>query len=241
VFKFGYDAGLIDRPVRFGPTFRRPSRKTLRKARAARGEKMLEAADIRSLLDKASLQLKAMILLGVNCGFGNTDVAGLPLGALDLAGAWVRYPRPKTGVDRRAPLWPETVKALREAIAKRPSPKNPDDAQFVFLTKYGATWFKGNDVLKEEKKVAANNPVTKEFNKLLEELKLKRAQLGFYVLRHVFATIADGARDPVAARFIMGHAGEDMASVYRERVDDDRLKAVVNHVRKWLFPGKKSK
>ena len=35
----------------------------------------------------------------------------------------------------------------------------------------------------------------------------------------------------------MGHAGasNDMSAVYRQRVDDERLLAVTNHVRKWLF------
>ena len=35
----------------------------------------------------------------------------------------------------------------------------------------------------------------------------------------------------------MGHARDDMASVYRERISDERLKAVSDHVRKWLFGG----
>ena len=33
----------------------------------------------------------------------------------------------------------------------------------------------------------------------------------------------------------MGHSRDDMASVYRERIGDDRLRAVVEYVRKWLF------
>jgi hypothetical protein len=33
----------------------------------------------------------------------------------------------------------------------------------------------------------------------------------------------------------MGHARDDMASVYRERIEDARLVAVTEHVRKWLF------
>jgi hypothetical protein len=33
----------------------------------------------------------------------------------------------------------------------------------------------------------------------------------------------------------MGHARDDMASVYRERISDERLKAVTDYVRKWLF------
>ena len=57
--------------------------------------------------------LKAMVLLGINCGFGNTDCANLPLTALDLDRGWLNYPRPKTGTNRRCHLWPETGAALR--------------------------------------------------------------------------------------------------------------------------------
>jgi hypothetical protein len=42
--------------------------------------------------------LKAMILLGINCGFGNSDCAALPQKPLDLDGGWVRFDRPKTGI-----------------------------------------------------------------------------------------------------------------------------------------------
>ncbi len=40
-----------------------------------------------------------------------------------------------------------------------------------------------------------------------------------------------------AVQAIMGHApsSNDMNAVYRERVDDDRLRAVVDHVRTWLY------
>ena len=36
----------------------------------------------------------------------------------------------------------------------------------------------------------------------------------------------------------MGHAphSNEMSAVYRERIDDDRLKAVADHVRGWLWP-----
>jgi integrase len=65
-----------------------------------------------------------------------------------------------------------------------------------------------------------------------------RRGLGFYTLRHVHRTIADEAKDPAACDHIMGHARDDMASVYRERISDERLKAVSEHVRKWLWPAK---
>ena len=41
----------------------------------------------------------------------------------------------------------------------------------------------------------------------------------------------------MAVDFLMGHAppSNDMASIYRQKIDDDRLHTVVNHVRNWLF------
>ena len=43
VFKFAYDAGLIDKPLRYGPTFKRPNKRVLRRVRNGNGEKMFEA------------------------------------------------------------------------------------------------------------------------------------------------------------------------------------------------------
>jgi hypothetical protein len=65
---------------------------------------MFEAEEVRRMLNAAGQPLKAMILLGVNCGFGNSHCGTLPRSALDLAGGWVSYARPKTGVPRRYPL-----------------------------------------------------------------------------------------------------------------------------------------
>ncbi len=226
VFKYGFEAGLIDRPVRFGPAFKRPSRKVMRKARNARGPRMFEAAELLALLEKAGTQLRAMILLGANCGFGGADCGTLPQAALDLSAGWVIYPRPKTGIERRCPLWPETVEAVRAALAGRPAPKDGADADLVFITKYGGRWYKGT----------TDNPISKETAKLLAEADLARPGLNFYALRHTFETIGGGARDQVAVDHIMGHAREDMASVYRERIEDARLWAVTDHVHGWLFP-----
>jgi integrase len=79
--------------------------------------------------------------------------------------------------------------------------------------------------------------VHQEFKRLLEKAKLTRPGLSFYALRHTFQTIAEGSRDLTAVQAIMGHApaSSDMAAIYRERVDDARLQAVVDHVHKWLF------
>ncbi len=71
--------------------------------------------------------------------------------------------------------------------------------------------------------------------------KVYRRGIGFYTLRHVFETIGGGCRDQVAVDFIMGHVGPGMAATYRERIEDERLQAVVDHVHGWLFAGVKDK
>lgn len=240
VFKFGYEAGLIDKPVRFGPTFKKPSRKVLRLNRAKKGPKMFDADELRKIIDAAGVPLKAMILLGINCGFGNSDVSNLLIKAVDMKAGWIDFARPKTGIARRCPLWPETVAAIKDALEKRPKPKDKTDNGLMFITKYGGRWFRFTIGEPDEenggdRKMYQDDPVTKEFTKIIKELKIHRPGLGFYSLRHTFETVAGDSKDQVAVDHIMGHAKEDMATLYREKIEDARLVAVTDHVHKWLF------
>ena len=223
--KYAYDSGLIDKPIRFGPTFKRPAKRILRAERQSKGPRLFEARQIRRLLKAADPQLRAMILLGVNCGFGNNDCGRLPTTAIDLRGGWIDFPRPKTAVPRRCKLWPETVEALKAAIEVRPQPKEPEHGELLFVTRYGQPWAKD----------AADSPVAKEFRKLTDSLGIYRPGLTFYALRHTFETIAGGSRDQVATSAVMGHVDSSMSAHYRERIEDSRLEAVAAHVRLWLF------
>jgi integrase len=246
VFKYAADYRLVDKPVHFGRSFDRPSKKTLRIARAKRGPRMFEAGDLRALLDRASQPLRTMILLGTNCGFGNTDVATLPETAVDLDGGWINFPRPKTGVNRRCPLWPETIAGLREVLSTRPRAKAASDAGLVFLTAFGSRFVtvttdkvpaheqNGNGVHKALR-VCWGDALTKEFRKAASALGVQKNGVSFYALRHTFQTVADESRDRVAVSSIMGHTDNSMAGVYRERISDERLQAVTAHVRAWLF------
>ncbi len=245
IFKYGIDAGLIEKPVRFGPTFKKPANRLMRAHRQKNGVRMFEAATLRTIIDKADQPLKAMILLAINCGFGNSDCGTLPKSALDLKAGWVNFPRPKTSIERRCPLWPETIEAIREAIDQRPKAKHHEHDDLVFVTKYGQPWSKDT----------STNPVSQEYRKLIDAIdaaaatdakkrkskppaKIHRPGLGFYALRHTFETIGGESRDQVAVNHIMGHADASMAGVYRERISDERLRDVVNVVRRWLFPKK---
>ncbi len=219
VFNYAYKDQLIKAPVRYGLSFQRPSKKSLRQAKSKNGKRMFEASDCRTLIDNAQTpELKAMVLLGLNCGFGNRDCAKLSVDAVDLDGGWIDYPRSKTGIDRRCPLWSETIEAINKAIKRRSQAR-----ELVFVTKYGNTY--------EDDQAC----ITKEFRNLLDSLKLHRKGLGFYALRHTFRTIVDATRDFPAVRLIMGHVDESIDAHYRKHIGDDRLKTVVDHMHLWLF------
>jgi integrase len=236
VFKYAYDSGLIDKPPRFGADFKKPSAKVLRQARAARGLRMFEREELLAVLAVATVNAKAMILLGINCGMGNGDVGFLPSKAIDLGRGWLKYPRPKTGIDRKIPLWPETIEALKAAMAERPKPTDPAHEPLFFISRHRLAYADTRGYRVGSEMVITLDKATVK-DSTGKETPVKRLGLSFYSLRHTFQTIAEGARDLAAVQSIMGHAasGSDMSATYRERVDDERLQAVVDHVRTWLF------
>jgi integrase len=236
VFKYAYDADLTDKPVRFGTSFDKPSKKTLRLERAKSGTRMFEAEELRRIFDAVPQPLKAMVLLGINCGFGNTDVATLPKSAVDLERGWVTFPRPKTGIERKCPLWPETIEALREVIAQRPDPLERADADYVFLTRFGRRFVRMTDE-DDPGQRRALDAIVGQFRKVLRKLDIN-GKRNFYAIRHTFQTVAEESRDLPAVKSIMGHADNSMSAVYRERISDERLQVVTAAVHEWLWPAK---
>jgi integrase len=248
VFRYAYESGLVASPVRSGPQFKKPSASVLRRHRATNGKRLLTAAELQLMLDaldgievtigtnkmitepvkiqlERNTQLRAMVMLGLNAAFGNHDCATLPLSAIDLDKAMIDYPRPKSGIARRCPLWKETVEALRAAIEEPPRPNTDEAMGLVFITSRGRPWLSGGIA----------NPISHAIRRVMKALKIHRPGIGPYTLRHVFRTVADGARDHPAIDLIMGHSDPSMAAHYREHIDDARLQVIVEHVRHWLF------
>jgi integrase len=243
VFKYAYEIDLIDKPMKYGKGLEKPSvrakRKVRRASELANGKRLFTPSQIRAMLEAADIPLRAMILLGVNGGFGNTDCARLPISAVDFDRAVVEFDRPKTGVERVVPLWPETLDALRQTIAKRPEPVGEEARDLLFITTFGRPWVR--DIIHR----SADNGITKvvpvdkigqEFDKILKKLGLKRKGVGFYTLRHTFRTWADEVRDQHAIHRIMGHTIPGMSGIYIEEISLDRLRVVVEHVRQKVFP-----
>ena len=165
-----------------------------------------------------------MILLGINCGLGNTDCARLTRGRINLKSGWLHYPRPKTGVERHCPLWPETIEAVKRVWATRKPPRDTAFSHHVFLTSRRQP-FDGTDI-------------SHEFRKPADEVGVECP--AFYCFRHTFATMGSRANLQKALDTIMGDlppVNYMVRSVYdHDRASKSDLRAVVNLVRAWLFP-----
>lgn len=243
VLKYAYETELIDRPVRLGTVFARPSaaqkRKAKSKAEQENGKRLFTGGQIREMLGLCATYLQAPILLGINGAFGNTDCATLPLKAIDFNAAVIEYDRPKTGIRRVVPLWPETLTALREATGGgRPTPADEAAAKLALLTPTGMPWVRHITITDQEdgtERGCKLDRLSHAFADLLKKLRLGRKGIGFYALRHTFRTWADEVKDQHAIHRIMGHTIPGMSGIYVEEISLDRLRAVVNHVRSKIF------
>lgn len=231
---FKYAEEMLDIRIKYRSPLASPSRGEIRRDRAAKrvahGKRMFTPDQLRLVLESTDIHFKAIILLCANCGLNGMDIAMMTTHVLDLDAGWLDYPRTKSGVDRRVPLWPETVKAVRQSIKWRPKHKKQADSQIVFLNQRGARWVKGN---------GQTAGLSEKMKRLLRKLKLYRPGLDMGALRHTFQTVGDEA-SPLATRAIMGHVDGSMSGNYRESISDEKLRLVTDHIRQWLFGGEVS-
>jgi integrase len=226
IFKYADDTDLIDRPIKFGPVFQRPSAKVVRIEKNERGPVMFSREELCKLLKTLPVQFKAMTLLGINCAYQNGDCGRLPVSAIDFDRGWIHYARPKTGVERRCKLWPETIVAIQDWLAVRPEPRDASCSGLVFIRDAQGSWFTGTHTC----------PLGRAFATASKAAGVYKNGRSFSALRKTFRTVASEHLDEPAADLIMGHSRGDMASIYRQTISDERLTAVSEYVRKWLWP-----
>lgn len=251
LLNFGYENEIVDRPFRTGENFKRVTKRKLRLARESKPKKLFTAADIHKLVDASDTQVKAMILLGINASFGPADCGRLNESAIDWGRQWIERLRHKTAVPQACWLWPETVDAIKEAIASRYENAPPSIADRVFITKRRQAWYregeKNSAICQAFSKVRKPTLVAPEIKALIEsgikketatkQVKAKWLGVGFYALRHTFETVAGGSKDQVAVNYVMGHSDKTMATVYREGIEPQRIIDVCSFVRDWWIDG----
>jgi len=123
---------------------------------------------------------------------------------------------------------------MKEAIELRPKPKDVDaDGDCVFLTRWGRRWTRTSDAERPEDRVPVD-AIAPRFARLLRMLDINGSR-GFYCLRHTVQTIGGDAKDPDALAAVMGHVDSSIGAVYRDRIPDERLRAIVETIHSWLF------
>lgn len=207
--------------IEMGTEFRKPSRVAERRHRRERGKKLYSAKEVHAILDESGVQLRAMILLGINCGYQNSDCERVPRETImeAIRTGWLVYAREKTEIGREARLWKVTRLALRDAMQRRP----PSDRPEAFLRPDGQvySW--------------ENNDIAKRFRTVRDSSCVRRG--GFSWLRKTFETAAGLAKDQVAVDHVMGHVDPTMAAVYRQEIQRERLASVSKAVWRWFSAG----
>ena len=220
MYNWALDNGIIDST---------PNLKAVKKIVISKTEKpTFNIAQIQKLLQHASTQMKAMIWLGLNCGFGCTDCAELKWENFNSEKTRVCFPRGKTGMPRNLPLWHETVSAIENV---------PKLGNLVFYTSKGNAWVRvihSFDKYKKEK-YTKENGISKEFSKLLKRACIKTERgVGFYTLRRTAATLTAKSGDPFAVQRLLGHADLKMATTYVQDVSEQTDRAI-NNSRKFII------
>lgn len=226
MFKWAFESEVIERLPRFGPDFKVADKKAKQTHKNNRPSKVLSAVEVRKLLKAADDTWKAILLLSLNGALGNSDIARLKLSHVE--GEWLNYPRGKTAVPRRIWLWPESRAAIAKAIEVRRQPK-AEAAALLFVSDLGGPMVRVGD------KGTRTDAISVEFKRLVSAAGIDKPRCGLYWLRHTFQNVGDEVKDPLATSSLMGHSDGTMAGEYRERIADDRLKAVCSHVREWLY------
>jgi integrase len=198
-----------------------PKLRAIHKTTVSKIDRQVFALDqVGSLLRLANPRMRAMIMLGLNCGFGCTDCAELEWKNLDLENRRVNYPRGKTGVGRNFDLWPETVEAIKAVGVQ---------GDLVFYT------VRGNPYVQQKAKwgKAHDAAISKEFAKLLKKAGIARTHpgTGFYSLRRTGATMtAQNSKDMWAVRGYLGHSTLEQATTYVQDTSPQTNEAIrMNH------------
>ena len=203
---FAEDTGVIEKT----PKLKRV--KNVTKIGLSVSSKQLYTPDeLQKLLRKADLQIKGMIMLALNCGFGPKDISDLNWDHID--DDRVTLPRSKTGICQTYLMWPETSMLLqkihleRDSRLKKAAKRGVDhcDNGQVFLTRFWNPWNKTS--------------VGHEFRKLCKETKI--SCYGFYRLRHCASTAMSLVATPHVQRKFMRHGQLQQQVVYTHTPDTE--------------------
>jgi integrase len=219
IFIFAEDTDLIEK----APKLKRV--KNERIFQTGSKQKPLYTLDqLQQLLEHADLNLKAMIMLALNCGFGPKDIHDLTWD--DIEAERITLPRSKTGMCQTYLLWSETrqlldeIKCQRAKIVSSASKSKVQQSHYscVFVTRFQRPWNK--DALAEQ------------FRKLCRKAGV--TCYGFYRLRHCASTAMSLVATPHVHRKFLRHSQLQQQVTYTHTPDIEVDKAVMKTKEKLL-------
>lgn len=191
---------------------------------------MLDTVDV--LSEKrpvAWATMRAEILLAINAGMLQNEIAT----ALeeDVRGEWIDSLRTKTSIPHVAWLWPETRAAIQDARAVRS--KVLDGSPLLLCTPRGTPLAVAG---------SKTDSIGERFATLLGAAGIESGTFRWfrYTVRKVLSQGVAGVGDlPVARRFIMAHAVEDVHDAYAQgEAPYDDIRKCCEHLRAYaLGPG----
>jgi integrase len=206
MFTFAEETGLIEKPPKLTRV-----RNEAKPRPGSKATPLYTTASLRLLLEQADMQMKAMIMLALNCGFGPKDIQDLTWDHID--GDRVTLPRSKTGVCQTYLLWPETLQLLNEIQQQRALRiseladlrSTHDHNGRVFLTRFKSLWTK--------------DAIAGQFRKLCKKAGVPC--YGFYRLRHCASTAMSLVATPHVHRKFMRHSQLQQQVTYTHTPDSE--------------------
>jgi len=219
MFSFAEETGLIEK----APKLTRVKNEAKPRP-ASKATPLYTTGNLRLLLEQADMQMKAMIMLALNCGFGPKDIQDLTWDHID--GDRVTLPRSKTGVCQTYLLWPETLQLLNEIRHQRSFRiskladlgSTHDHNGRVFSTRFRSPWNK--------------DAIAGQFRKLCKKAGVPC--YGFYRLRHCASTAMSLVATPHVHRKFMRHSQLQQQVTYIHTPDNEVDKAIMKAREKLL-------
>ena len=196
--------------------------------------------ELERLFAVADVTDTALLLLGLNCGFGNMDIGTLKLCDIDLDAGTVSHARQKTGAVRNFILWPETIEILKTYLKEhRGQPANEKIAELVFVGKRGHPLCR--ERIDPDGKFRRSDAIKNRFVRLYKKARLHRPYgRGYYALRHTAGTLVGlNSNDPSEVQAILGHETLKMQTFYRHDADQKAKQAqqgIHNQLTETLIP-----
>lgn len=245
MFRWGAGDGTGRYPLPiFGNGFKAPdcSHEAIRQSKERAGipdysQRIVSGEDIDCLLARAStnmrgiasLNMQAVILLGINCGMGPADIARLKWPHVDLVAGTLNMVRGKTGVIRIGYLWRKTRSVL-QAIKSHQGAENDG---LILRSQRGNPLYE--EIQHADGRVTSTKIISQYFRRLTVRVKL--IWITHYRLRHSFATLGKKARDQEALNIMMGHKDATIGATYTQgwTIEPERIRNVAQIVYKQLW------